>query len=80
MIPPRLPEKLATIWQIGTPRFQIAGIAYRPKSHVRRDFAHVDYSNDRTVVIDYLETQIELIEKVGIHNYLQSQMGTASGS
>jgi hypothetical protein len=51
MIPPRLPEKLATIWQIGTPRFQIAGIAYRPKSHVRRDFAHVDYSNDRTVVI-----------------------------
>jgi len=42
MIPPRLPEKLATIWQIGTPRFQIAGIAYRPKSHVRRDFAHVD--------------------------------------
>ena len=31
-------------------------------------------------MIDYLETQIELIEKVGIHNYLQSQMGTASGS
>jgi bacterioferritin len=28
--------------------------------------------------IDYLETQIELIDKVGIHNYLQSQMGEVS--
>ncbi|MDP3323929.1 MAG: bacterioferritin, partial [Hydrogenophaga sp.] len=28
--------------------------------------------------IDFLETQLELVEKVGLPNYLQSQMGEPS--
>jgi bacterioferritin len=30
--------------------------------------------------IDFLETQIDVIEKIGIQNYLQSQLGDESGS
>jgi hypothetical protein len=48
---PRLPVKLATIRQSSLPRFQVAGIANRPETHLRKGFARVDHSNDRTVVI-----------------------------
>jgi bacterioferritin len=38
----------------------------------RELFAHILESEEDH--IDWLETQLELIGKVGIHNYLQSQM------
>lgn len=50
MIVPRLPERLVTIGQICTDRFQIAGLAHRPERHFTKGFAHVDYSNARTVM------------------------------
>lgn len=43
------------------------------KDYVSRDlFTHILDSEEEHV--DWLETQLELIEKVGIENYLQSQM------
>jgi len=55
MIAPRLTDNLATIRQIGTPRFQIAGIALRPENHVRKGIARVDHLNDRTLMIKSLK-------------------------
>lgn len=55
------------------------GIVYceSVRDYVSRDLL-TKILNDTEEHVDFLETQLELVQKVGLQNYLQSQMGAVS--
>ena len=73
-----VPEALACDLkaEVGAQATIKAGIAHceTVRDYVSRDLLQ-EILDDTEEHIDFLETQIELVDKVGLQNYLQSQMG-----
>jgi bacterioferritin len=83
MIGESVPEALACDLKLERAAYPAlkAGIAHCEKvgDYISRElFEEIMESEEEH--IDFLETQVELIEKVGLGNYLQSQMGDAASS
>ena len=81
MVGENVPEALACDLKLERAAYPAlkAGIAHCEKvgDYISRElFEEIMESEEEH--IDFLETQVELIEKIGLGNYLQSQMGEAS--
>ena len=83
MVGENVPEALACDLKLERAAYPAlkAGIAHCEKvgDYVSRELLE-DILESEEEHIDFLETQVELIEKIGLGNYLQSQMGDAASS